>query len=72
MDLDPGTLVAGLLVSGAGFVLFRYGKTEVRVPHLVAGVAMMVAPFFTHGALATLAVGGGLGAALWLGVRTGL
>ena len=71
MDLDPGTLLAGLVVSGVGFVLFRYGKSQVRVPQMVVGAMMMAAPFFTPGPLLTLAVGAGLGAALWIGLRLG-
>jgi hypothetical protein len=72
MDLDPGSVLAGLLVSGAGLVLFRYGKSQVRVPQMIVGAAMMAAPFFTPGWLVTLAVGAGLGAALWVGVRMGM
>ena len=72
MDLDAGTILAGLVVSGVGFVLFRYGKAQVRVPQMAVGAIMMVAPFVTPGPLLTLAVGAGLGAALWIGLRMGL
>jgi hypothetical protein len=72
MDLSLSTLVAGLLVSGVGFVLFSYGKKLQRVPQLVAGVALMAVPFIAGGAIVVLAVGGGVVGALWLGVRLGL
>jgi hypothetical protein len=72
MDFDPATLFAGLVVSAVGFVLFRYGKSQERIPQMVVGVMMMVAPIFSGGPLLTLAIGGGLGATLWLGVRMGM
>ena len=72
MNLDLGTLAAGFLVSGTGFVLLRYGKSLGRAPQMLVGVAMMTAPLFTGGPLVTLAVGGGLVAALSIGVRMGL
>ena len=72
MDLDPGTLLAGLVVSGVGFVLFRYGKSQVRVPQMVVGLMMLAAPLITRGPLLTLAVGGGLAAALWICMRMGM
>ena len=71
MDLDPGTLFAGLVVSGAGFVLFRYGKSQGRGPQMLVGAAMTIAPFFTHGLWWTFAVGAGVSAALWLATRMG-
>ena len=72
MDLDPATLFAGLVVSGAGFVLFRYGKSQARMPQMLVGMLMMAAPLFTRGPLLTLAIGGGLAAALWLAARMGM
>ena len=72
LTFDLATLAAGFVVSGTGFVLLRYGKHRMRVPHMLVGVAMMLAPLFTGGPLLTLAIGGGLAAALWLGVRMGL
>lgn len=44
MDLDPGTLVAGLVVSTIGFSLFLYGKKQARAPQLVAGLVLMLLP----------------------------
>jgi hypothetical protein len=46
MNLDPGYLIANLLVSGVGFVLFSYGKKQRRFPHMVMGVVLMVYPYF--------------------------
>lgn len=46
MNLDPGYLIANLVVSGVGFVLFAYGKKQRRFPHMVMGVVLMVYPYF--------------------------
>jgi hypothetical protein len=46
MDLDANSLLAGLLVSSVGFVLFRYGKKVGRPPQLVMGIVLMVFPYF--------------------------
>jgi len=72
MDLSPSALFMGLVLSGIGFVLFRYGRTEQRAPQMLTGIALMVAPVLPGGWLVQLAVGGGLVGALWLAVRYGL
>jgi hypothetical protein len=71
VSLDPTWLFLSLIPGGIGFVLFVYGKKQGRMPHLVAGLAFMVYPYFTETATSLVAVGAGLGAALWLGVRAG-
>ncbi len=71
MDLEPSTLIVGLLVSAIGFVLFRYGRAQQRIPHLVCGVVLMISPYFTGGWLLTLGVGAALLVGLWLVVRYG-
>ena len=71
MDLEPSTLLVGLLVSGIGFVLFRYGKVQQRIPHVVFGIVLMVFPYFTGGWLLTLGVAAALLTILWLLVRSG-
>lgn len=57
MDFDPTWLVLSLVVSGIGYVLFHYGRKQVRIPHLVAGVALMVYPYFTPSIMSLTAVG---------------
>lgn len=71
VTLDPGWLFLSLIVSGAGFVLFTYGRKQERVPHLVAGLTYFVYPFFTPNVWSMLVVGLLVGAALWLVVRQG-
>jgi hypothetical protein len=46
MDFDPTTLVANLIVSSIGFVLFKYGRGQRRFPHMAIGGLMMGYPYF--------------------------
>jgi len=41
------------------------------MPQLVAGLALMVYPYFTPGAIALVAVGCAIVGAMWLAVRGG-
>jgi len=71
MTLDSTWLFLSLIPGGVGFVLFVYGKKQQRWPQLVAGLAMMVYPYFAT-TVTTLLLGGavvtaGLWYALWLG-----
>jgi hypothetical protein len=71
MNLNPGWLFASLIVSGVGFVLLNYGRKMARAPHVVAGVAMLVYPYFVPGVLANALIAVGVLAVLWLAVRLG-
>jgi hypothetical protein len=71
MSFEPTWLFLSLIPGGVGFVLFVYGKKQERWPHLAAGLAFMVYPYFAT-SVAALVVGGmALGVALWLAVRAG-
>lgn len=71
MSLDPTGIFLSLIVSGIGFVLFVYGKKQQRMPQLIAGLLMMVYPYFVEGALAMAGIGAVIGCALWMAVRLG-
>jgi hypothetical protein len=74
MDLgsfDPTWLFLSMIPAGIGFVLFVYGKKQQRWPQLVAGIAMMVYPYFTSTITAMMAVGALICVALWYVVRMG-
>jgi len=60
-----------MIPSGAGFVLFVYGKKQQRWPQLVAGLALMVYPYFTATIVPMAAVGCAIVAALWIALRGG-
>ena len=67
----PVWLFLSLFPSGAGFVLFVYGKKQDRYPHLVAGLALMIYPYFTTTLVSLVGVGTLIGVALWFAVRSG-
>jgi len=71
MTIDPAWLFLSLLPSGLGFVLFRYGKKQDRWPQLVAGLALMVYPYFTTSLSTLVGVGALIGASLWYALRIG-
>ena len=71
MDFDANSLLASLLVSSIGFVLFVYGKKMARVPQLAIGLALMVFPYFVSGAIWILLIGALVLGLLWVAVRAG-
>ena len=70
-SFDPTWLFLSLFPSGIGFVLFVYGKKQQRWPQLVAGLVLMVYPYFVDGRLALTIVGAVIGLALWAAIRVG-
>jgi hypothetical protein len=60
-----------MIPGGIGFVLFVYGKKQQRLPHLAAGILMMVYPYFTQSVLALFGAGAVICVALWYVVRLG-
>jgi hypothetical protein len=64
-------LFLSLIPSSIGFVLFVYGKKQERWPQLVAGLLLMVYPYFTDSIAALVGVGIAIVAGLWLAVRGG-
>ena len=52
-------------------MLFTYGRKQQRWPHLAAGIAFMLYPYFTSTVLSMSGVGVGLGAALYWIVQAG-
>ena len=71
MSFDPMTLLLGFVFGTFGFALFRWGKKQGRMAHMVGGIALMVAPYFCSGALSTAVVGCGIGAAVYVAGRLG-
>lgn len=72
MSFEPGALMASFLVSGVGFVLFSYGRRMQRYPQALAGLALLVGPFFVPTILGTLGFGLAIGAVLWAALWYGL
>jgi predicted phage tail protein len=71
MTVDPNLLFLSLITGGIGLVLFVYGKKQDRWPQLVAGIALMVYPYFVSTVGMTVAIAVGIVAALWIAVRQG-
>jgi hypothetical protein len=71
MSLDPGLLFFSLITSGVGFVLFMYGKKQDRGPQLVAGLVLMVYPYFVPDLIWNVVVFVVILVVTWLAVRQG-
>jgi predicted phage tail protein len=71
MSFDPTWLFASMIPGAFGFVLFVYGKKQQRWPQLIAGLLLMVYPYFTPSLTALAATGGVIGLALWYAIRMG-
>jgi hypothetical protein len=71
MSIDPTWLFLSMIPGGIGFVLFVYGKKQQRLPHLVAGIALIGYPYFATTAVSMALVGAAICAALWIVVRLG-
>jgi len=71
MTLDPTWLFLSLIPSGAGFVLFVYGKKQQRWVLMVSGIIFTVYPYFTESITALVGVGVVLSVATWVAVRGG-
>jgi hypothetical protein len=71
MSLDPGLLFLSLVTSGAGFVLFVYGKKQERWPQLVAGLVLMVYPYFVDTLAMSVGIAAAIVAIMWLAIRQG-
>lgn len=56
MDLDPTYMLLSLMFSVVGLALFMFGKKTQRMPHLVAGLALMTCPYFISNAIAMTSI----------------
>lgn len=69
MQFTAAGLFASLIVGAVGLSLFVYGRKQVRVPHLVVGMAMLVYPYFVENFWITYAIAAALIGALWFAIR---
>ena len=70
--MNPSTLFAAVVIGSVGLGLFVYGKKQRRVPHLGAGVLLMVYPYFVPGLGATIGIAAGVLALLYVATYLGL
>ncbi|MCK6446700.1 MAG: hypothetical protein L6Q99_09945 [Planctomycetes bacterium] len=71
MDFSAGNLFASLVVSTIGFGIFLYGKQASRPPQLVAGLLLMLFPYFVDGPWWQFGIAGTVLGGLVLAVRAG-
>lgn len=71
MSFDANVLLAGLLVSSIGFVLFMYGKRMGRAPQLATGLVLMIFPYFVSSVPWMLGLTTVLLGLFWLAMRLG-
>ena len=71
LNFDPNTLLLSLVPSGIGFVLFVYGKKQQRWPHMAAGIALSVYPYFTETLLQMVLGGVAILGAFWWAIHNG-
>jgi hypothetical protein len=61
-----------VVIGSAGMGLFVYGKKQRRVPHLAAGILLMVYPYFVPGLGWMFAIAGAILGLLCLASYLGL
>jgi len=69
MDFSPGYLLASLLLSSVGYVLYKYGRSQRRFPYVAAGATMLIYPYFVTDVRLMLCIAVALGVALWGVIR---
>ncbi len=72
MNLDPGTLIASLIISSIGFVALAYGKKQQRLPQMLIGFALLLFPYFVSNVAAMIGIAVALLGALALMLRLGM
>lgn len=71
MSFDATSLLAGMLVSSIGFVLFMYGKRMGRAPQLATGLVLLIFPYFVSSVFWMLGVASLLIGLCWVALRAG-
>ena len=70
-DFSFGGLIASMLVSGAGFVYFKYGRRRGRSIHVTVGLIMMIYPYFIYDMKWLLGIAAGLCAVDYWMIKSG-
>ncbi|MET0591136.1 MAG: hypothetical protein ABW133_00450 [Polyangiaceae bacterium] len=71
MNLDPSSFLTSLVISSIGFVLLSYGRKMSRPPHMIAGILLLVFPYFIENVLIMCAIAALILLVLWLAARFG-
>jgi hypothetical protein len=71
MDRASASLVLSMLIGTVGFALLVYGKKQSRLPHALAGIAMVAYPYFIDSPWVMGGIASALALALALAIRAG-
>ena len=71
MEFDATQLMVAMFASLVGMALFVYGKRQRRAPHLIAGIVLVVYPYFVSNVYLLVAIFAALLGGLWVVVRLG-
>lgn len=71
MNFDVNSLLASVLVSSIGFVLFVYGKRMRRLPQLAVGLMLLLYPYFVSGVALMFGIAVVLLFLMWVALRFG-
>jgi hypothetical protein len=71
MNFDPTWLFISIIPSSVGMGLFIYGKKQSRMPQLLAGIALMVYPYFFDTVTGLLVAGGAITGAMYYAIHSG-
>ena len=56
MDLDLGYLGLSMLFGAVGMGLLIFGKKTGKIPHIIAGLALITCPYFIPNVIAMVSV----------------
>ena len=56
MEMDSGYLTLSLLFGAVGMGLLMFGKKTGKIPHIIAGLALMTCPYFITNLIAMVSV----------------
>lgn len=69
MSFDPAYLFWSFVFSVVGIAYFRYGKKQAEIPMIIAGVVLMIYPYFFDSFWWVLGLGTVISAAPWILAR---
>ncbi len=71
MDFDANALLASIMIGLVGFGLLVYGKKQARLPQMLAGLLLMIYPYFVSNLYLMGGIAIAVVAGLWGAVRLG-
>ncbi|HEY3451653.1 MAG TPA: hypothetical protein VGK67_35170 [Myxococcales bacterium] len=72
MNLDPTSIFVSVLIGIVGLAMLGYGKSQKRAPQILAGLALMVFPYFVSNVVLMVVIAVALLGLTWLAIKLGL